>query len=817
MIPSSSYQPFLIGQGNSNTGLFTYLDSWIKPENAYDTLINAYVYRGSLYQRYGMTLFPSTPAAGALVYADSSSVATIAGGPVASYAYNSTTASAIAKLPIIAGSVILRTRTSAGVETFTDNGAGVLTGSLGDTGTINYTNGQWSVTLGGGRTIATGVKIWATYSYVPTNQTPTVNNPIMGIKQFINENGNNSTIVVMDTKRACYWNSATRSFAALNTFSQQVFRFPDPNALTAPAINPILTRWSNITPFSVTLSDDIGNSLVDDGVGGFIQITAGAQTVNTGTTTINYTNGQLTLNYNTAPTAGTTVTLAGSLQGNYFTGDNTNFFNATNWDASLQSGYGSQPYLYFTNNVDPITIYDGTNLSRPAFGLYKSSVTLKAPSQVLLAYRNDIETCLDIKVYQNRLLLLRPKIYLNDAGHTLKSTSENQAIYYSCSVGSLSFTPTNFVIGTEIAGNGGYLPATTGDILQSSQLIRDVLVVFFTNSTWIFRNTGSPIEPFRFYQLNVSRSTNAPYGSAPYDEFATSMGAKGLIACDAVGVERYDEPVVDLFENINQNYFKMCFAQKYDNQNQTWMLYPSVDNQATTSDRIFVYNYLENTWAIYIPNLGSLIQTPTSNNTLSCLGLGFTTQDATWNTFAVGGTWPNGLNWDQANFRWDNFLQQDLTPSLLAGDQNGFVYVCDDGPVDSVGPQGTTPLGIPTQVVTKRLNPFISQAGQKCSFGYVDIYYQVIPDSQIRVNIYGNNNTVLYKSFTFTMDGDSDNDYAWKRFYINVTAEFIQIELNSYLGVVNGLPSYNQNGPFKILGMILWAAPAGRLTPGTYL
>src|SRR5271166_313645 len=76
----SSYQPFLIGQGASKTGLFTYLDSWIKPEDAYDTLENAYVYRGSLYQRQGTSLFPSNSGAGQLVYQDNIVAATADGG-----------------------------------------------------------------------------------------------------------------------------------------------------------------------------------------------------------------------------------------------------------------------------------------------------------------------------------------------------------------------------------------------------------------------------------------------------------------------------------------------------------------------------------------------------------------------------------------------------------------------------------------------------------------------------------------------------------------------------------------------------------------
>lgn len=804
------YQPFLIGEGKQTTGLFTYLDSWIKPQTAYDVLVNAYVYRGSLFQRNGFSLFPSAPGAGALVYADSLQGATGNG--------TNARGGTIAKIPIITGNFTVQALLSNGsVETWTDpTGSGTLTGSLTDTGTVNYITGVWTIsTATTGTTIANGVAIWVTFSYVPTNQG--IHNPIMGIKQFINETTDTNVLLVLDTKRASWWNSATNSFTALNTFSQNLYQFDDPTALVSPPLNPVQTRWANITPYSVTVQDSAGNIMVDNGTGGFIIIAnpGGGGTgfkVGGGGSSINYTTGAVTLIYLAAPVAQTLVTITGTLSGNYFTGDNTNFFNSTNWDAP-----DTPAFLYVTNNVDFITTFNGTTLARPAFALYKRSVSILSPSQVLLAYVNDIAKAIDVQVFQDRLLIIRPTI-VAPGTTSVKSFAENQAIYFSCPQGNLSFSPTNFVLGTEIAGNGGFIAASTGDILQAEELIRDVLIVFFTNSTWILRATGNFQDPLRFYRLNVSRSTNAPYGTAPYDITASSMGAKGLIMSDGVGVERYDENIIDVFEDINNNAFGQCFAQKYDAQNQTWMLYPSEANNSSTSDQILVYNYLEETWAKFQPNLGTLASDATKPNTLSCLGLGYTTKDLIWNDFAPGGKFgPNGLTWDEANFKWDAFLEQDLTPSLLAGDQNGFVFIADDGPFDEIGPQNSAPQPIPTQVITKRLNPFIN-VGVKATFGYLDIYYQVNAGGSIKVNIYGNNSNLVYKTFTFTLDGNSSATYNWKRFYINITAEFIQVEFNSFLGDdINNVPQYNAAPPFKILGMLLWAQPASRLTPGTFL
>ncbi len=315
-------------------------------------------------------------------------------------------------------------------------------------------------------------------------------------------------------------------------------------------------------------------------------------------------------------------------------------------------------------------------------------------------------------------------------------------------------------------------------------------------------------ELFRFDQINSTKSTNAPYGSESYDVNATSMGAKGLISCDGVGLQRYDIEVIDQFLDINQNAFGQCFATRFDTLNQTWMLYPSMENDNSTSDSIIVYNFLENTWAKFQHNLGG-------TDTLSCLGLGFTTKDATWADFAVGQ--PNQSTWSQATRPWNSYFDQDLSPSLLGGDQKGFVYVMQDGPTDNPGPQGTTVRGIPTLIQTKRLNPFI-ETGEKARFGYLDVYYEINSLVQVTFNFYINNSENIALSKPFIFNGPVNNIWGWKRIYLNLTGEFLQIEINSQIGSTpSGEPIYNTTGVFKILGMILYAMPSGRLTPGTFV
>ncbi len=802
MTGMSSYTPFLIGEGHSKTGLFSYLDSWIKPDDAFDEMTNAYVYRGSLYERQGMVLFPSTTGTGSLVYMDTIQ-ADLGDGSTGAFG------GTLTNIPII-GTVTITAQTALGKRSSTASfGPGTVSWSTGGAslaagvggGGIDFTTGIWTLTSSSAVNNLTPIMIQ--YTYVPNRLTTPVNNPIMGIDTFKNEVNNANTIVVTDTKRLNYYNAATPAFIPVQTFQQIIFK-GDGVAATTPAVT---TQWVNLAPFTlvaevlnaagtvIETSPDIPTSATQGTWTAGVWIAAMAAD-------INYNTGVITVTLNAPLTTDFTIRLTATITTDYFTGDNTNFFNFVNWrpsDSFLSN-------LWMTNNKDYITLFTLFNgsvplLSRPPLGVTVAHVA---------SYTNDISTALDLQVFQEYMLLIRPKL-------TTQNGPEPQSIFWNRQFSPLNatnpvYTPYDFA--QDISGHGGFRSAPTGDWMMNVEPLRDALVVSFTNSTFLWRYTGNAFDPFRFIQVNNSRSTNAPYGGVSYDQRTTSMGSKGLTYCDGNNVDRYDISVTDLWTDINQDHFEQCFAKKFDTLNQTWMLYPSMNTDETTSDSVMVYNFLEDTWAKFIPNMGALVQTPTQNNTLSCLGLGFTTKDLTWADFGVGGIY-EGYTWADFPVAWNNWLEQALAPILLGGDQNGFVYELNVGPTDNAGPDQELP--IKTSIWTKQYNPFVAD-GEKARFGYLDVYYQINASVQIRFNFYVNSikgDPAL--SQILTLDSpSSDMETGWKRIYINLTGQFIQWEISTLLdGDVNP-PVYNTAGTFKILGQILYAAPAGRLTPGTF-
>lgn len=713
----SSFQPFAITE--FKTGLFNYLQPWVRPVEAFDPLSNAFIDRGTLQKRRGYTEF------GRLAYRNVG-IQIAVGTGVASYN------GVLSTFPIRAGTF---TATNS-VESFSDNGLGVLTGTVGGSGTINYTTGAWTLTFNSA--VIAGVIIRGAYTYLPTQTTTPAasSRPIMGIKAWADDSNGTRKLLAMDTRRAAVYNEGTEQFDPISSVNQQIWQG---NASTTTL--PLTTGFTGIAPYSLSITD--GTSTIrDNGTGGLStsgNFAAGG--------TVNYSTGVITPVFTVAPAITISITASFSLQGDYFTGDNTKFFNAINWLGDM----------YMTNDIDRITLFDGTSLSRPAFPITQANK---------LTFTNNISTCLDIDVYKNRLLIQRPLLVgsATVAGQSIRWSAINN--------------PTNLV--ADVTGNGGELSASTEDIIQSSEFLRDQLIVLFANSTWTFRFTGSAFDPFRFDKINNSKSTNAPYGTVDYDDKVTAMGSKGLIACDGVNVQRYDVSVIDQFLDINQSKFAQCFSQRFDTLNQTWMLYPSAQNDALISDKILVYNFLENTWATF--------ELP-----LSCLGLYYVTKDAIWDSFIPGGA--NPINWNQAEFNWASYLLQDLAPTLLGGGHTGIVYQMNDNDSD----EGED---IETSITSTRLNPFVG-TGQKVEFGYVDFYYEKNNDCTLDLTFFVDNSSAPATTRTLTLDGPTNSDVHFKRIFINVSGQFLRFNIHNA-----------QSEPFKILGMILWAAPSGRLTAG---
>jgi hypothetical protein len=573
-------------------------------------------------------------------------------------------------------------------------------------------------------------------------------NPVMGIMNYVNESTGAASLVVSSTRNAYLYDAGGNVFNALTAVVDSNFwqgNIPGGLTITVP------TFWPNITPLTTTITD--GTSTITFNAGG-AQVAPAGNFAAGGSIVL--ATGVVTLNF-VAPSTNQSLSI-----------NITNFFNWTNWQPTDPTTFvSSTSFLYMTNDVDPITLFDGTNLSRPIY--YVDS-----------AHTDYIKTTFDVKVYQNRLLAIRP---------TLNSTSNpvNQSIFWSA-----IYNPSNFI--ADVAGNGGQLSAATSDIIQSFNFLRDVSIVRFTKSTWTFRYTGNDFNPFQFAKINSSKSTNCPYASIEYDERETGIGNTGITATDGVNLQRFDVPIIDFYETeMSEKFYRQAFSERYDNNSETWTFYVSQSNAfslvggvAPGSDKALIYNFIENTWATYI-----------FSRPMTCLGSFYVVSGATWASLNVVGE----DEWEHQDSPWFSYSSQATSPQLLAGDTTGHVYWMDNEDYDD--DNGNV---IPFQVTSTRWNPFI-QAGQKVQFGYIDFYYTRNPDCTLTLDFSIDNSGNVDATRSLTLDGAGNDGtagstYAMKRVYINAMGEFLRMNMKT-----------SSQATFQILGLVLWARPAGRLTP----
>ena len=170
-----AYQPLKVT--GMTSGLVQSREEFILPEDAYPTLENAYVWRERIRRRQGLsTLGRLRRVFTAQALGNTSGAGAFSGNIRTIFTLESTG-------EIEVGSIII----TDGVNTFTDNGLGVLVGAPGGSGTINYTT--MAVTITGG---AAAAPLVITFNYFPGL-------PVMGLRMREQNNTNVEQTIAFDT------------------------------------------------------------------------------------------------------------------------------------------------------------------------------------------------------------------------------------------------------------------------------------------------------------------------------------------------------------------------------------------------------------------------------------------------------------------------------------------------------------------------------------------------------------------------------------------------------------------------------------------
>lgn len=394
----------------------------------------------------------------------------------------------------------------------------------------------------------------------------------------------------------------------------------------------------------------------------------------------------------------------------------TQLFEALTGTAWTSSNYtwfanfgvtGNNPVnkLYITNNFDSIRTYTTgsglTNVYQPNYSVNGTT----NPNDV-------VAKCLMIFVLKNRLVLLN-----TFEGNILpgSATQKPQRARWSQSQDPTVWDQTT-------PGRGGFVDAPTGDFIIGARFLQEYIVVFFSNSTWTLKPTSDPALPFRWDKLNNYRACDATFSTISHDRYVISYGKTGIVGCDGIEVKRIDDRIQDfMMDTVNVDKISQMYSDRNFTTKRSWTLFPSGDSQE--NNQALIRSEENGSWSIY-------------DITLSCLGQGESYRDLTFLDFDV----PN-MNYTFNQLQdeeWDDWYFQSNNLLFLGGDYEGNIYTLETGGDDDDS-------SIELSLTSAGWNPF-KQNGTEAQLGWIDIYADMDPQTQLTVNFFQNDEIAPYAS-----------------------------------------------------------------------
>lgn len=323
-----------------------------------------------------------------------------------------------------------------------------------------------------------------------------------------------------------------------------------------------------------------------------------------------------------------------------WSGDNSDFFWTVNYRGA--SNYDKNLYAVNYTDADNIKYLPSTT---------NTWTTLRP--QLDSGATRYLDTAKIIVGFKDRLICL----------NTRETTGGNVQSFVNRARFSQNGDPTSATTSwlDDTPGVGGYIDCSTAQAINTVEFIKDRMIVYFERSTWELVYTGIKNLPFRWQQLNNELGAESPFSIVGFDKAAVGVGNVGVHSCNGVNVERIDGKIpneVFKIHNGNNGPERVYGIRDYYRELVYWT-FPSDLPNPTFPNRILVWNYVNDSWAFF-------------DDSLTCFGYYQKESDITWADLgAVFGTWKN---WNQP---WNSARNQSQFPDIVAGNQQGFVFICN--------------------------------------------------------------------------------------------------------------------------------------------
>lgn len=210
-------------------------------------------------------------------------------------------------------------------------------------------------------------------------------------------------------------------------------------------------------------------------------------------------------------------------------------------------------------------------------------------------------------------------------------------------------------------GFGGYLDAPTSEQIVSAEFIKDTLLIKFERSSWKLVYTGNEVLPFVFQKINTEMGSESTFSVVPFDRGVYTVSNVGITTDDSVNVERMDlqipQTVYD-FSIDDHGLQRIYGIRDYVNELVYWTYRGEIEpanplSESYFPDQVLVYNYRNNTYAIF-------------NDSFTSYGY-FQAREPTWAQL----TYPDWSSWTTP---WNEGVPQAVIPNVVGGNQQGFVH-----------------------------------------------------------------------------------------------------------------------------------------------
>ena len=364
---------------------------------------------------------------------------------------------------------------------------------------------------------------------------------------------------------------------------------------------------------------------------------------------------------------------------------------------------------YLTNRADPtldcIRWFDGdptnTSATSPSFVTGLGWVNFMPPLSFLNysiantpAAQYYLVGARMIVPFKDRLLFIGPVIQTSavDSQIYLQDTviySENGTTYYTASFASTSDNDVNLsttifnpilvplnqsaipaAYFEDITGFGGFISAGVDQPAITVSTNEDVLMIGFDpNLQTKLIYSGNDITPFNFYLINSEYGASSTFSSINLDKGVFTTGTRGIVISSQDQVSRIDLDIPDQifqFNLLNNGNERVTAQRDFINE---WIYFTYLSNELAVdneSEVIFpnqtlFYNYRDGSWGIF-------------NESYTHYGQYVLQTGLTWAT--VGEIYPRWKDWSDP---WDSGETTACQPDIIAGNQQGFVLIRDEG------------------------------------------------------------------------------------------------------------------------------------------